>query len=120
MDSQRKKELKELASKEKSYMGVYRIVRKSDGKVFVGSSRNLKNQWARLSMQLNTKAHPNQGLQKDWTELGEGAFAFEILEEKDSEGELDAKSALSRMEREWAEQLEAYGESGYNKRKSWE
>ncbi len=83
MDKARKKELNEQFAQIKKYMGVYQITNDTNGKIFVGSNANLKNQWDRVKAALDTHMHVNAALQKDWNELGEGHFSFEILEEKE-------------------------------------
>jgi len=120
MDKERKKELKEQAKKEKTYMGAYTITNLQSGKVFLATSRNLKNQWMRLLMELKVGRHPNRELQEDFTRLGEDSFAFAILEEEDKDEEADVSLALYGMQRDWAAKLDVYSEKGYNKRKPYE
>ncbi|MCL1803501.1 MAG: GIY-YIG nuclease family protein [Eubacteriaceae bacterium] len=119
MDKQRRKELKDAAKQEKVWLGAYKLINKESGKVFIGTSRNLKNQWDRLSMQLNNKSHPNRELQDAWNESGKESFEFEVLEEQLAEEALDAKGTLASLEIKWAESLNAFGDKGYNKRKSY-
>ncbi len=67
---------------------------------------------------MNTGAHMNNDLQRDWSELGENAFAFEVLEvlkpPKDDPF-FDAKKELKKLEEKWLNQLQPFGERGYNK-----
>ena len=48
MDKQRRKELREQFEQMKTYMGVYKITNTVNGKIFVGSSPNLKNRWTTI------------------------------------------------------------------------
>lgn len=96
--------------------GVYQIRNRSNGKIFVESSPNFKGLNGR-KVELNLGSHLNRELQKDWTELGEEHFVFEILEivEKEKTGYFDLKDALKKMEQKWLDRLQPYGDKGYNK-----
>lgn len=118
MDKQRRKELREQFAHIKTYMGVYKITNTVNGKIFVGSSPNLKNRWTTIRWQLDMGMHVNSQLQKDWNEFGEGAFVYEILEKKDADKSLDARWEVKQMEKAWMEKLQPYEHRGYNKRKS--
>ena len=117
MDKQRRKELREEFEQIKTYMGVYKITNTVNGKIFIGSSPNLKNRWTTIKWQLDMGMHVNTGLQQDWNELGEGAFVYEILEKKDADKSLDARWEVKQMEKEWVEKLQPYGDNGYNRQK---
>ncbi|MEC0246863.1 GIY-YIG nuclease family protein [Paenibacillus chitinolyticus] len=96
--------------------GVYQIRNTTNDKIFVESSPNFKNINGR-TFELNIGSHLNKELQKDWTELGEEMFVFEVLEivEKKKSGYFDLKDALKKMERKWLDRLQPYGDKGYNK-----
>lgn len=117
MDKQRRKELREQFAHIKTYMGVYKITNTVNGKIFVGSSPNLKNRWTTIKWQLDMGMHVNSQLQKDWNEFGEGAFVYEILEKKDADKSLDARWEVKQMEKAWLEKLQPYDDNGYNRRK---
>jgi len=117
MDKQRRKELREQFKQIKTYMGVYKITNTVNGKIFIGSSPNLKNRWATIKWQLDMGMHVNSQLQQDWKELGEGAFVYEIIEKKDADKSLDARWEVKQMEKEWVEKLQPYGDNGYNRQK---
>jgi hypothetical protein len=55
-------------------------------------------------------------LQQEWREFGAEAFVFEVLEvlEKKEDGYFDIKDALKKLEAEWVERLQPFGERGYN------
>lgn len=100
--------------------GVYQVRNTSNGRILVGSSANLPARWNRLRMQLDAgldRMYPE--LQRDWKELGGAAvFVFEVLEELEPpEGPgWDPADDLAALEALWLEQLEPYGEKGYNRR----
>ncbi|MDR1537905.1 MAG: GIY-YIG nuclease family protein [Clostridiales bacterium] len=115
MDKARKKELAEEFSKIKVFLGVAAIKNISSGKTFVTSSPNLKNNWITLKMQLNLGTFANKELQKDWNELGETFFAYEILEQKDASDAVDARWEAKQLEKKWMDNLLPYGDKGYHK-----
>lgn len=99
-------------------MGVFQVRNTVTGKLLIDSSVNLPAMFNRLRMQLATGAHvKHRDLQSDWNELGENAFAFEVLEElepPDAPG-YDPSADLKAMLELWLEQLEPFGERGYNR-----
>ncbi|MDR0884764.1 MAG: GIY-YIG nuclease family protein [Clostridiales Family XIII bacterium] len=122
MDNQKasRKELIDAYKLMKVNVGVYQIKNTKNDKIFVDSCNNLKNRWMTIKMMLNDKRHPNRLLQTDWNELGEAAFAYEVLEEKEIEPDLstlEKKNLLTDMRAKWLEELQPYENRGYNKRK---
>lgn len=61
--------------------GIYVIRCKSTGKVYVGSSKNIKLRWRQHRQQLKAGTHHSIKLQRAWDKYGEDAFEFEIVEE---------------------------------------
>jgi len=63
--------------------------------------------------------HPNHALQAEWKEFGEDAFVFEILDEVDQNGEkeINLKEEVKNLEEYFLEELQPFGEKGYNKLK---
>lgn len=98
--------------------GIYRVVNTQADRSFVGSSVNLPAILNRHRAELKMGAHRIQELQRDWNELGEGAFAFEILDTLTPKAEpgYDVKRELGALEELWIERLAPYGEHGYNTR----
>jgi hypothetical protein len=99
--------------------GVFQLRNTTNGRVFVASSPNLPAMFNRLRLQLDAGNYvllPE--LQRDWKELGADAFVFETLEElKPPDGPgWDPSDDLAALEQLWLEQLEPYGEKGYNRR----
>lgn len=61
--------------------GIYKIVNKSNGRVYVGSSIDIERRWAKHRWMLYNGRHTNVHLQHAWDKYGEDAFAFTVLEE---------------------------------------
>ncbi|MGI6104947.1 MAG: GIY-YIG nuclease family protein [Raoultibacter sp.] len=121
MDKERRKELKAQAGQVKTKMGIYQLKNKRNGKIYLASSSNLKNQDLRLRMRLNDGRHINAELQKDWDAAGdcaEAEFLFEILDEYEVEDDMDVKRELEKLEEAWLDQVSPYGEKGYMRKKT--
>lgn len=113
-----RKELKAAYKEMKFQMGAFQIRNISNGKVFVGTSNNLAAIWNRHKFQLNMGSHRNVVLQKDWNIFGEERFAFEVLEVlPHEEGITDYNKDLTALEELFLEELQPFGEQGYNKKK---
>jgi hypothetical protein len=99
-------------------MGVFRVRNTVNGKSFVGTSVDLPSMLNRQRAQLGFGGHPNRELQKDWKEMGEQAFAFEILDTLAPREEpgLDPADDLRALEALWLDKLSPYEERGYNVR----
>ncbi|GAA3406467.1 DUF2087 domain-containing protein [Paenibacillus hodogayensis] len=100
--------------------GVFMLVNRRNGKMFVESSSNMRGTMNRIRFGLQTGVYDNRVLQSDWTEHGEEAFAFEVLDvwqpETDTPPTLKEKrEQLKRLERRRLEELQPFGERGYNK-----
>ncbi len=119
IDQKSRKELINEYKQLKPRMGVYAIKNLKNGKILVGSNVNADKIWNRLQLQLGAGSHPNATLQADWKELGEANFSYEILSElqqKDGE-EVDYNRQLKELEDLFLEELQPYGERGYNKKR---
>ena len=98
-------------------MGVFQIINKVNGKVFIGSSSNLPAILNRLKTELKMGSCRNVSLQEEWKEFGPEAFVFkelEILKPLD-EPNYNPAEDLRFLEELWTEKLKPYGEKGYNK-----
>lgn len=115
MDKQRRKELMEQYKQIKTYMGVVKITNTANGKIFISAYPNLKNKWLTIRSQLDMGMFVNSQLQRDWNELGEEAFTYEVLEEKEVKEDTYTRWELKQMEKKWLEKLQPYGERGYNR-----
>lgn len=111
----RKKELKRLYKEMKTEGGVYQIRNTKNNKVFVTATPNLKTMNGRKGM-LSGGVHKNRQLQEEWSYFGEDAFVFEVLEvlEEKEEGFFDKADELKKLEQKWLDQLQPFGERGYN------
>jgi hypothetical protein len=115
-----KKELKEEYKKIVHPKGVSKIVNKINGKIFVVGSPNLNAIWNSQKIQLKTGTHQNEELQKDWNELGEDNFYYEIIDTlnlKDFDANKDYSSDINEFLEMYLDELQPYDEKGYNKRK---
>jgi len=100
-------------------MGVFQIVNRTNGKVFVDSSNNIPAKINRHKFALNAGQHASKSLQADWNEVGEAGFeskTVEPLEPRDNPN-YDYKSDLETLEDLWLEKLQPFGDCGYNQPK---
>jgi group I intron endonuclease len=112
-----KKELKKQYKQNLPPMGVYRIENLVNGKILIGSSKNLTGKANSYKFQLKQGTHMNRELQRDYIQFGEENFAFAVvdyLEPKDGP-DYDYTNDLAALEEMWLEKLSPYGEKGYNK-----
>jgi hypothetical protein len=118
MDGMNKRTLKRQYRESEIPVGIYRVVNTQANRSLVGSSVNLPAILNRHRADLKMGAHRNQELQRDWNQLGEGAFTFEILDTLSPRAEpgYDVKRELATLEELWLERLAPYGERGYNTR----
>jgi group I intron endonuclease len=96
--------------------GVYQVKNLTNGKMLLGSSLNLEGPLNRHLFMLKIDGHTNKELQKDWNELGPDQFVFEILEVVDIKDDpnFNLKDELTLLEQIWLENLQPFGERGYN------
>lgn len=111
-----KKELKDAYKQMKSRMGVFQIRSLSNGKIFLGSSTDLKAIWNSQRLQLELGSHPNTALQQDWKALGPDSFVYEILEEIDppEDETTDPRAELKALLALYLDALKPYEEKGYH------
>lgn len=76
-----KKELKEAYNQIKRSIGVFQIKNTFNNMVLIDNSTDMISKWNRHRMELRFGNHRNKALQKDWNEIGEINFVFEILSE---------------------------------------
>jgi group I intron endonuclease len=60
--------------------GIYQISNSINGKIYIGSSINLKQRFNDHKKLLRYNKHPNKHLQSAWNQYGEKAFIFNIIE----------------------------------------
>ncbi len=115
----RKQELKQQYKETKIEAGVYQIKNTKNEKILLESTPNLKTiNGKRFTLDMGS--YQNKLLQNEWTEFGAEAFVIQVLEilEIPEEGYFDAKDGLRKLKEKWLEQLQPYGERGYNIRKA--
>ncbi|WP_028391284.1 GIY-YIG nuclease family protein [Bacillus cihuensis] len=112
---ERRKELKQIYKETAIEAGVYQIKNIMNERIFIGSTPNLKTLNGTKFM-LETGGHKNKMLQEDWNHFGKNAFNFEVLEilKKKKEGYFDVKKELKKLEEKWLNDLQPFGERGYN------
>ncbi len=117
-ETMNREELKQVYKESKTQAGVYQIKNTENQKVWISSTRNLKTINGKL-FSLRMGSHINKQLQWEWNEYGEEAFVSEVLEvlKKKEDGYFDEKDALEKLEQKWLDQLQPYGERGYNQEK---
>lgn len=113
-----KKELKKEYQQQSLQMGIYQIRNTLNGKVFIGSAQNIQGILNSNKFQLKMGGHKNKALQEDWNNFGESTFIFEVLDEITlKEGSPQTfKEELEQQLRLWLDNIEPYGEKGYNER----
>ena len=111
-----KKEIKREYKDRKKTAGVFQIKNTVNNKVLLGSSLSIDGLLNRHKFMLSLGSHRNALLQQEWNEYGQDKFVFEVLEtiqESDEPG-LKLTDELSLLEEIWVEELQPFGERGYN------
>lgn len=89
--------------------GIYKITNLINGKIYIGSSVNLKRRKTIHLSNLKNKKHGNRYLQNSFDKYGEDNFIFEILEP------VEDKNNLIVREQYWIDTLNACNKNiGYN------
>jgi group I intron endonuclease len=88
--------------------GVYRILNLLNGKLYIGSSKNIKERWQQHVSRLNKGTHPSKKLLNAWRKYGSDAFQFEMVE-------LCDVLVLLKREQHWLDSTRAF-KVGYNSR----
>jgi group I intron endonuclease len=101
-------------------MGIYQVRNRVNGKIFLGSSKDLKGILNRTKFQLRNNLHINKDMQRDYNEMGEENFSFEILDylEPREDAKVDYNNELETLENMWLEKLQPFNKNGYNKNNS--
>jgi len=87
--------------------GVYTITQAGSGKVYVGSSVDIRRRWQDHRRHLRRGSHPNGHLQAAWTKYGEDAFVFAVVE-------VAEPADLIEREQSWLDDLQPFGDRGFN------
>jgi hypothetical protein len=91
--------------------GVFRVLNTENGRGLLGSSPDLPGMLNRQRFQLENGLHPDRELQRDWNELGEAAFAFEVLDvlKPSDDPSYNPSEDLRTLKGMWLEKLTASG-----------
>jgi group I intron endonuclease len=88
--------------------GVCRICCSATGKIYVGSTVNLRERWYRHRWRLRSGSHCNSHLRQAWNRYGEGRFEITVLELVDAPD-------LLRAEQEWIDRTRSWDRKiGFN------
>jgi group I intron endonuclease len=88
--------------------GIYKILNKLTGKIYLGSAFDFNRRFTRHKRLLNYNKHPNKLLQASWNLHGEEAFEFIIIE-------YWSKITLIEREQFWLDWYKSYNKDiGYN------
>ncbi len=100
-------------------MGIYQIKNKKNDKIYIESAKDLQGIINRNKFQLKNGLHLNTEMQKDYNEIGEEWFSFDILDYLKPKDDLnyDYTEELKTLEEMWLEKLQPYNEKGYNTKK---
>jgi len=78
----------------KGASGIYAIIHRADGRVYVGKTKNFGRRWSGRICALTRGDHACAPLQADWAREGEDGFEFRILEAVPDLKDLPVKEAL--------------------------
>ena len=111
-----KKELIREYKERRKPAGVFQIKNRVSGKLLLGSSLNLEGSLNKHEFLLANGQHRNRALQKDWNDYGPDAFVFEILDvvKVTDKPDFNLSVELETLEQKWIDNLQPFGENGYN------
>ena len=99
-------------------MGVYQIKNLKNGRIFIGSAKNLQGKINSHKFQLKNGLHLNKEMQQDYLEAGAESFSFDVLDVLPPKEDVNYNYSedLKVLEAMWLEKLQPFGEKGYNKK----
>ena len=111
-----KKELIQEYKEQPKRAGVFMVKNTANGKILLGSSLNLEGPLNSHKFMLSIGSHRNKALQQDWNEYGAEKFVFEILDvvKVKEDPSFNVSDELTLLEQIWIEELQPFGECGYN------
>jgi len=131
----RREELLMQYKQTKREMGIVRIYNEANGKSLLVSSQNVQGTLNSQRFQLNMGSHGNKELQEEWKAFGENRFSIGVLELLDTGDDVlfdykdvkgpegfrydiarDYKEKLQALELKWLNELQPYGERGYQRK----
>ncbi len=113
------KQLKSAYKLQKFKIGVFQIRNTVNNKIYIDSSVNLDAIWNRNRMELKAGNHRNEIMQKEWNEMGEENFRFEILSEVEQKDDTNINYAneAKQLAEMYIDELKPFDEKGYNRRR---
>jgi hypothetical protein len=115
MDKTRRRDAIRDYKERKPRRGVFAVRCLPTGEAWVSASPNLDKQQNSTWFGLRLGSHPNRALQAAWTQHGEAGFAFEILDELESDAgasDYAVRADLKALEESWRERLGARAVTG--------
>lgn len=114
-----KKEIKRQYKEILPPMGVYQVRNTINGKIFVGSSKNLTAKQNSYQFQTELGSHVSSEFLRDYNQLGSDKFVFEILDYLEPKEGINYNYTedLKVLEELWIEKLQPFEERGYNFKK---
>jgi hypothetical protein len=118
----KRSEIKRIYKQNSADMGVYQIKNRRNGKIYIDSCKNLDGTRNSRLFQLKMgKVVFSSELQKELDEFGAESFEFSVLEVLDKpETEENCDRLLASLELRWLEDLQPFGERGYNSIKAYQ
>jgi hypothetical protein len=107
VENTRKKEILREYKERKTQPGIFAVRCAPSGKVWVSSATDLSKHPNGLWFQLRLGGFPNRDLQAAWSQHGEVAFTYELLEEITDDNALIIGELLKEREAEWRKELAA-------------
>ena len=87
--------------------GVYKIVNIINGKIYIGSSKDIDRRWNEHIRVLELNTHNNQHLQNAWNKYGRNNFKFEVIEQCDEDKQFE-------REQYYIDLYSPFQDKGYN------
>lgn len=69
--------------------GIYKIVNTKNGKMYIGSSKNIKRRWGIHKSSLKNNRHHSVHLQRAWNKYGKESFVYEVIKEMSNASETE-------------------------------
>ena len=112
-----KSEIKKQYKQILTPMGIYQLKNLINGKILIGSSKNLPARKNRFEMELSFETFTDKELLKDLKQFGKENFLFEVLDrlEPKEDPSYNYTEDLKTLEELWIDKLQPFNEKGYNK-----
>jgi group I intron endonuclease len=112
-----KSEIKKKYKQTLTPMGIYQLKNLVNGKILIGSSKNLPARKNRFEMELSYESLTDKVLLQDLKQFGKEYFLFEVLDylEPKEDPLYNYTDDLKTLEELWIEKLQPFNEKGYNK-----